>query len=122
MQIEIFLAFLLLVGLSLLATVDMAFGQLSDVGLRRLITEAQESAKLRSSDFLKQVLENRPQIHIRHLGDYSDSTGRGRRPRDLDLLNPLSGTALGSHRSSHGAGAGWHLPTTYSSLHFYARS
>lgn len=62
MQIEIILAFLLLVGLSLLATVDMAFGQLSDVGLRRLITEAQESAKLRSSDFLKQVLENRPRF------------------------------------------------------------
>ncbi|HKO99294.1 MAG TPA: hemolysin family protein [Pyrinomonadaceae bacterium] len=62
MQIEIFLAFLLLVGLSLLATVDMAFGQLSDVGLRRLITEAQESSKLRSSAFLKQVLENRPRF------------------------------------------------------------
>jgi CBS domain containing-hemolysin-like protein len=62
MQIEIILAILLLVGLSLLATVDMAFGQLSDVGLRRLITEAQESAKLRSSDFLKQVLENRPRF------------------------------------------------------------
>ncbi len=62
MQIEIFLTLLLLVGLSLLATVDMAFGQLSDVGLRRLITEAQESAKLRSSEFLKQVLANRPRF------------------------------------------------------------
>ena len=62
MQIEIFLTLLLLVGLSLLATVDMAFGQLSDVGLRRLITEAQESSKLRSSEFLKQVLENRPRF------------------------------------------------------------
>ena len=36
-QIELTLALLLLVGLSLLATVDMAFGQLSDVGLRRLL-------------------------------------------------------------------------------------
>ncbi|HYJ88832.1 MAG TPA: hemolysin family protein [Pyrinomonadaceae bacterium] len=62
MQIEIFLTLLLLVGLSLLATVDMAFGQLSDVGLRRLITEAQEGSKLRSSAFLKQVLENRPRF------------------------------------------------------------
>jgi putative hemolysin len=62
MQIEIFLTLLLLVGLSLLATVDMAFGQLSDVGLRRLITEAQEGSKLRSSEFLKQVLENRPRF------------------------------------------------------------
>ncbi len=62
MRIEITLAFLLLVLLSLLATVDMAFGQLSDVGLRRLITGAEERSKLRSSAFLKQVLENRPRF------------------------------------------------------------
>lgn len=62
MQIELILTFLLLLGLSLLATVDMAFGQLSEVGLRRLITEAEERSKLRSSEFLKQVLENRPRF------------------------------------------------------------
>ncbi len=62
MQLEIILTILLLLGLSLLATVDMAFGQLSDVGLRRLITEAQERSKLRSSEFLMQVLENRPRF------------------------------------------------------------
>ena len=62
MKIEIILTFVLLAGLSLLATVDMAFGQLSDVGLRRLITEAEERARLRSSAFLKQVLENRPRF------------------------------------------------------------
>jgi len=62
MQIELILTFLLLVGLSLLATVDMAFGQLSDVGLRRLITEAEERSKQRSSEFLKQVLENGPRF------------------------------------------------------------
>ncbi|MDQ1707976.1 MAG: magnesium and cobalt exporter, family [Pyrinomonadaceae bacterium] len=62
MRIEFILAFLLLLGLSVLATVDMAFGQLSDVGLRRLITEAEERAKTRSAAFLKQVLENRPRF------------------------------------------------------------
>ncbi len=62
MQIEIILTLVLLGGLSLLATVDMAFGQLSDVGLRRLITEAEERAKLRSAEFLKQVLGNRPRF------------------------------------------------------------
>lgn len=62
MQIEIILTFLLLIGLSLLAIVDMAFGQLSDVGLRRLITEAEERSKSRSSAFLKQVLGNRPRF------------------------------------------------------------
>ena len=62
MQIEIILALLLLVLLCTLATVDMAFGQLSDVGLRRLITEAEERANVRSAAFLKQVLENRPRF------------------------------------------------------------
>ena len=62
MQIEFLLTFLLLLVLSLLATVDMAFGQLSDVGLRRLITEAEEGSKGRSAGFLKQVLENRPRF------------------------------------------------------------
>src|ERR1043166_1821209 len=62
MQIELILALLLLAGLSLLATVDMAFGQLSDVGLRRLISEAEEKKKLGSAAFLKQVLENRPRF------------------------------------------------------------
>jgi putative hemolysin len=62
MQIELILTLLLLVGLCLLASVDMAFGQLSDVGIRRLITVVQEHEKHRSSDFLKQVLENRPRF------------------------------------------------------------
>ncbi len=62
MQIEIILASVLLLLLSVLATVDMAFGQLSDVGLRRLIAGAEERSKLRSSAFLKQVLENRPRF------------------------------------------------------------
>ncbi len=62
MQIEFVLTVLLLVVLSLLATVDMAFGQLSDVGLRRLISEAEEGSKGRSAGFLKQVLENRPRF------------------------------------------------------------
>ena len=58
MQIEILLTILLLFVLSLLATVDMAFSQLTDVGLRRLISEAEEHPTTRSS-FLRQVLENR---------------------------------------------------------------
>ena len=62
MQIELILTLVLLVGLCLIATVDMAFGQLSDVGIRRLITVVQEREKHRSSEFLKQVLENRPRF------------------------------------------------------------
>ena len=59
MELEIGLTLVLLVVLCLLATVDMAFGQLSDVGLHRLTAEAEERPELRSKVFLKQVLENR---------------------------------------------------------------
>ncbi len=64
MQLEIALTFLFLLTLTLLATVYMALGQLSDVGLRRLITEAEERSKTRTAEFLKQVLENRPRFNF----------------------------------------------------------
>jgi putative hemolysin len=59
MELEIGLALLLLIVLSVLATVDMAFAQLSDVGLRRLIGENGEKPEPGSRRFLKQSLENR---------------------------------------------------------------
>jgi len=42
MELEIGLTLTLLVVLCLLATVDMAFGQLSDIGLHRLTAEARK--------------------------------------------------------------------------------
>ncbi len=63
MGIEIVITCLLLVGLTFLATVDMAFGQLSDVGLRLLITEAEER-KSRAADFLKEIQEDRPRFRF----------------------------------------------------------
>jgi putative hemolysin len=62
MELEIGLALVLLIVLSVLATVDMAFAQLSDVGLRRLIGENGEKPEPRSRLFLQQVLENRPRF------------------------------------------------------------
>src|SRR6185436_16464221 len=62
MELEIALTLLLLLVLSLLATIDMAFAQLSDVGLRKLIGENGEKPEARSRVFLKQVLENRPRF------------------------------------------------------------
>jgi putative hemolysin len=59
MEVELALSFLLLLALTFLATVDMAFGQLSDVGLRRLVTEAEEHPTARYTPFLKEILENR---------------------------------------------------------------
>lgn len=65
MEIEIGIASLLLIGLTFLATVDMAFGQLSDVGLRRLISETEERRpNSRSIPFLKEILENRPRFRF----------------------------------------------------------
>jgi len=62
MELEIGLAVVLLIVLSVLATVDMAFGQLSDVGLRRLIGENGEKPEPRARPFLQQALENRPRF------------------------------------------------------------
>jgi CBS domain containing-hemolysin-like protein len=62
MELEIGLTLLLLILLALLATVDMAFGQLSDVGLHRLIGENGDKPEPRSRVFLRQVLENRPRF------------------------------------------------------------
>src|ERR1044071_5270925 len=59
MELEIGLALVLLIVLSLLATVDMAFAQLSDVGLRRLIGENEDKPEPRSRPFLQRALENR---------------------------------------------------------------
>jgi putative hemolysin len=59
MEVELALSFLLLLALTFLATVDMAFGQLSDVGLRRLATEAEEHPTARYTPFLKEILGNR---------------------------------------------------------------
>jgi putative hemolysin len=59
MEIELAISFVLLLALTFLATVDMAFGQLSDVGLRRLATEAEEHPDARYAPLLKEILGNR---------------------------------------------------------------
>ncbi|HEV7645123.1 MAG TPA: hemolysin family protein [Pyrinomonadaceae bacterium] len=64
MQIEILIAVVILFVLVFLATIDMAFGQLSDVGLRRLTSEAEEETGSRSAVFLRQILKNRPRFRF----------------------------------------------------------
>ncbi len=64
MELEIGITCLLLVALTFLATVDMAFAQLSDVGLRLLISEVEEQPSARSTPFLKEILENRPRFRF----------------------------------------------------------
>jgi putative hemolysin len=64
MEIEIAIAVLILFVLVFLATVDMAFGHLSDVGLRRLTSEVEEDSGSRSGQFLRQILQNRPRFRM----------------------------------------------------------
>jgi putative hemolysin len=59
-ELEIGLALVLLVALTFLATIERAFGQLSDVALRRLTAEREE----RNVAFLGEVLENRPRFRF----------------------------------------------------------
>lgn len=63
MEIEIAVAVLLLVALTFLATVDMAFVQLSDLSLRRLASETDDDRRV-NSVFLRQILENRPRFRF----------------------------------------------------------
>ena len=64
MQIEIIIAGFILLALVFLATVDMAFSHLSDLGLRRLATETEETQKPRSTQFLREILDNRPRFRF----------------------------------------------------------
>jgi putative hemolysin len=62
-ELEIAITCVLLLALAFVATVDMAFGQLSDVGLRRLITEREEGHG-RDTTFLSEILEDRPRFRF----------------------------------------------------------
>jgi CBS domain containing-hemolysin-like protein len=59
MEIALAISVVLLLALTFLATVDMAFGQLSDVGLRRLAAEAEEHPDARYAPLLTEALGNR---------------------------------------------------------------
>ncbi|MEP6925191.1 MAG: hemolysin family protein [Pyrinomonadaceae bacterium] len=63
MEIEITVAILLLVMMTFLATVDMAFVQLSDLSLRRLASDTDDDSRV-NSFFLRQILENRPRFRF----------------------------------------------------------
>src|SRR2546423_13793906 len=64
MEIELAISFFLLLALTVLASVDMAFGQLSDVGLRRLAAEAEEHPNARYAPLLKEILEKRGRFSL----------------------------------------------------------
>ncbi len=63
MEIEIVITCLLLVALTFLAMIDMAFGELSDVGLRRLIADEDEQPS-GALTFLAEILESRSRFRF----------------------------------------------------------
>src|SRR5687768_7638169 len=64
MGIEIVVGLAILVALVFLATIDMAFSHLSDVGLRRLSADSEDTQNVRSAGFLREILENRPRFRF----------------------------------------------------------
>lgn len=64
MEVEIGITCVLLVALVFLSTIDMAFGELSDVGLRRLLAEAESRNSQRAAEFLEKILESRTRFRF----------------------------------------------------------
>ncbi|MBA3440605.1 MAG: hypothetical protein H0T92_12115, partial [Pyrinomonadaceae bacterium] len=63
MEIEIGTTCLLLIVLAFLAAIDVAFGYLSDVGLRRLVADHEDRPTVATS-FLTEILEDRPRFRF----------------------------------------------------------
>ncbi len=63
MEIEIVVALLILVVLTFLATIDMAFSQLSDVTLRLLTSDTEEDPRV-NTPFMREILSNRPRFRF----------------------------------------------------------
>ena len=63
MEIEIAIAALILIALVFLATIDMAFSQLSDVSLRRLTSDTEEDSRV-NTPFMREILGDRPRFRF----------------------------------------------------------
>ena len=63
MQIEIIIAIIILFALVFLATIDMAFSQLSDVSLRRLTSDTETDARV-NTKFMREILGDRPRFRF----------------------------------------------------------
>jgi len=63
MEFEIAVALIILFAIVFLATIDMAFSQLSDVSLRRLTSDTIEDARVNTS-FMREILGDRPRFRF----------------------------------------------------------
>jgi len=64
MEFELAISISILLLLVLLATIDMAFSQLSDLGLRRLMSESEEAGKRKAQQLLAAILDDRPRFRF----------------------------------------------------------
>lgn len=64
-QLETLVAVAVLIAMMFLATIDLAFSYLSDVGLRRISTDDESADSTKGSiRFLREILENRPRFRF----------------------------------------------------------
>ncbi len=63
MEYEIAVALLILLAILFLATIDMAFSQLSDVSLRRLTSDTIENERV-NTPFMREILGDRPRFRF----------------------------------------------------------
>lgn len=64
MELEIVVGAAILLALVVLATVDLAFAQLSDLSLRRLSSESDETLNKRSTQLLRTIVEDRARFRF----------------------------------------------------------
>jgi len=93
----------------------MAFGQLSDVGLRRLATEAEEHPDARYAPLLKEILENRAPFQLHPFSRYSNPVDSLLGARHLHFPDRVCSQQPGSvHFAGFGFGAGRYLSPVHS--------
>lgn len=64
MELEIAAGVAILLAMLFLATIDLAFAHISDVGLRRLSAESEDGQNAASARFLREIVENRPRFRF----------------------------------------------------------
>jgi CBS domain containing-hemolysin-like protein len=64
MELEIAAGVAILLAMLFLATIDLAFAHISDVGLRRLSADAEDGQNTSSAVFLREIIENRPRFRF----------------------------------------------------------
>jgi hypothetical protein len=74
MELELIIAILILMLLTFLATIDMAFSQLSDISLRKVSSDSEGNLKVKSIAFFAGYFGKSSAFSLCALDRYPDST------------------------------------------------